>query len=133
MPPRSRPESPKRQGKGGYPNSDDQECPSSAYRALCASLRLLMELRHERGRDHFDNQEHSDGQDDHFIDIAKDGDEVRDEVDGAKRIGGDRRGGELHIPGHTGIARRDGEGYNVSLDLPAQFRSRAPVLIFWTA
>src|SRR5215204_2535768 len=83
MPPRSRPESPKRQGKGGYPNSDDQECPSSAYRALCASLRLLMELRHERGRDHFDNQENSDGQDDHLIDIAKDGDEVRDEVDGA--------------------------------------------------
>jgi hypothetical protein len=73
MPPRSRPESPKRQGKGGYPNSDDQECPSSAYRALCASLRLLTELRHERGRDHFDNQENSDGQDDHLIDIAKDG------------------------------------------------------------
>jgi hypothetical protein len=64
---------PKASGQGGYPNSDDQECPSSAYRALCASLRLLTELRHERGRDHFDNQENSDGQDDHLIDIAKDG------------------------------------------------------------
>ena len=91
---RCRPERPNRQSQGRDPESDDQDRPTRLVgrsACLCAS-------RTPPGArpDHPDHKGDGDRQDDHLVKIAEHGDEVGDQVDGAERIGGNRRRSVAH-------------------------------------
>jgi hypothetical protein len=51
-----------------------------------------------------------------IVDVPEHRDEVGNEIDRAERVGRNRRGGELHIPGHTCVATRDVQGDDVPLN-----------------
>ena len=110
------PKRPQEKCCGGNPKTDDHRRCHSADRALGSPLRLRAELRHERTGDHPDHESDGDRQEDQLVKVAEDGDEVRNRIDGAERIGGNGRCRQLHMPRHTRVSRGDVEGHDVLLD-----------------
>ena len=64
-----------------------------------------------------DHQPDSSRDDDEIVEKADHGDEVRNEVDWAERIGRDRAGECLHIPAHPGIAGSNPQRHHVPFEI----------------
>lgn len=73
-------------------------------------------FRENGGGDQPNRERETQGNEQQVVEIADDGNEVGDEVDGAQRVGDDERGDELRDPGNAGIAIGEVERVGVRLE-----------------
>ena len=73
-------------------------------------------LGHDGRVDEADNAGYRERQEDEFIEVAEDGNEIRDEVNRRQGIRRDHNGQRLREPRHARVAGRQTEGYGVPPD-----------------
>ena len=67
-------------------------------------LRFLTALRKDLRRDHPDHKHDPQGDEDQVVQVPKNGNEIRDQVDRGEGIAEDEEGKGLRIPGDAGVA-----------------------------
>jgi hypothetical protein len=93
------------QGSYGQPDKDDDD---RARHVAGAAVRqpligLCAEFRHDIGRHEPNRKPDEEGQDDQFVKVPENRDEIRDQVDGAESIGHRRHRHRLGMPRHSRV------------------------------
>src|SRR6266487_1239560 len=73
-------------------------------------------LLQNRSRDHSDRKHDPERDQYEIVEVSQDRNKVRDEVDGAQRIGYDARDQKLRVPGRAGVARGEPEDESLALE-----------------
>lgn len=68
------------------------------------------------GRDEPQNEGDAEGQEDDVVEVAEEGDEIGDEVDGAEGVADDEGGEELGVPGGGGVFEGEEEGEGLAFE-----------------
>lgn len=113
-----RPERPNQESRTPDPKCDDGEGCHPADRPLDSDIGLSSKLDHEVRWHHPDSKQDGERQQDHFVEISENRNEIGDEVDGRKRVGGNDRTEHLSIPGNAGITCCDPERNDIPFDAP---------------
>jgi hypothetical protein len=77
---------------------------------LCAAVGQHMRWQNP------DKQPDSGGNDEYVIEIANDGDEIRDQINRAERVGGDSAGQGAGVPWRVGMLEREPQGHDVTFE-----------------
>ncbi len=99
---------------GRNPNANDRDGGRAVRGLIQRGRRRGAMLGHEIGRDQADRHHDPDRHEDQVVEIACDRDEVGNEVEGRKRIRGDRGGQGLRVPRHAWITARQIKGVNIT-------------------
>src|SRR5437879_1610448 len=107
------------QSRRGEPDADDDKRRNAAHRPSTRHplLRLRPALIQNRTRDHPDRKDDPQRDQYEIVQISQDRHEVRDEVNGAERVGHDARDQELRVPGRAGMARGEPKDESLALEV----------------
>jgi hypothetical protein len=106
---------PSRSSSDENPDRDDCKCGHRAGWALAHRGGLRTMLCHDRGIDETHDARDGEWQQDQLVEVAEEGDEIGDEVDGREGICRDHHGERLRQPRYSRIASRKVERKNIAL------------------
>ncbi len=98
-----------------HPDHDSEAEVAEPERIRRGGLDLLPGLDHHLGRDQAERQPQAERDDQQVVQKAEDGDHVRDEVDGAERVGDRRDDDRSRQPRDARVAADDNERLHVAL------------------
>src|ERR1051326_1270133 len=106
---------PPRQDNAKEPAEDGPGCRDAAYWSIQGLWRLPV-FRHDLERNQLDRDQNPDRYNDNVVQIAENRDEIRDQVNGRKRITGNAHGQRVGIPRHARITSGEIDRVHVSFD-----------------
>src|SRR5689334_19072590 len=95
---------PSRERGGADPDCGDGAGGDGADGSALRPRRRAAMLGQDGRRDQPDGQENAEGHKDDVVEVAENGNEIRNEIDGRERISGDQGGHCLGVPGYAWIA-----------------------------
>jgi len=111
------------------PDPQHEPEPVSALRPVQGSACTVPTLRHHRGWNESDCKNDARGDKDQVVQVAEDGDEVRDEIDRAERVGSDACRQSLGVPRSAWIASGEKQRVGIALQVPGTLAPRRKPLV----
>jgi hypothetical protein len=116
------PYAPERQSGGGQPDQNDSQQPRPTNWALASTVSERSELEHKGSWNQSDSQSDPERHDQQIVKVAKDWDEVRDQVDRREGVGGHAACNDLRHDRSSFVTGSEPEGYDIA------FQRTCPVL-----